>query len=198
MTDVNIWGDAKKELDTYKSKNYVGYIPSDYKNYGFKISASRFPCNRATQSVEEPFELYIDDFSRYEINITCPDSVKLWKFSYKFTCSDDFRPFYRLNYILKGSSDNSNWNIIYNAIVLERIYTEKEFNLEVSHFIKSIFPNMLIENPKSYKYYIFSVNFNNPTSSEECARPTTDLDLNIASDFAAATVSNFQMYIMND
>ena len=126
MNNVNIWGDAKKELDTYKSKNYVGYIPSDYKNYGFKISASRFPCNRETQSVEETVELYIDDFSRYEINITCPDSVKMWKFSYKLTSTQEIKMFLRrLKYILKGSNDNSNWITFYNSIVREQIITEK-------------------------------------------------------------------------
>jgi hypothetical protein len=187
MTDVNIWGDAKKEL--YKNKNYVGYIPSDYKNYGFKISASRFPCNRATQSVEETVELYIDDFSRYEINITCPDSVKLWKFSYKFTCSDDFRPFYRLNYILKGSSDNSNWITFYNSIVQEVQVTREEWM--GGRRRPSVFPNMLIENPKSYKYYIFSITLH---VLDECLGPEVNFDTMPT----VATISNFQMYIMND
>ena len=91
MNDINIWGDAKKELDTYKSKNYVGYIPSNYINYGFKISAAYSFCNGINQNAEEPYGLDVSGHLRYEFNITCPDSVKMWKFSYKLSSTQEIR-----------------------------------------------------------------------------------------------------------
>ena len=172
MTDVNIWGDGKKELDTYKSKNYVGYIPSNYENYGFLIFVERNLCNGATYSAEEPYELDILGHSRYEFNIKCPDSVKMWKFSYKLSSTPTIRAnIYNLKYILKGSNDNKiNLDTFYTAIGNERIFTPVELNeTPVRYYsIKSVFPNILIKNPKSYKYYIFSVNFNTLTSNEGC------------------------------
>ena len=193
MTDVNIWGDAKKELDTYKSKNYVGYIPSNYENYGFNIFVSRHVCNVDSQSAEEPYELDVLGHSEYEFHIICPDSVKLWKFSYKLSNVANIlrNPIYPLKYILKGSSDNSNWITFYNSIVRERIFTPEELNERpVRVYTKSIFPNILIENPKSYKYYIFSVTIYNPISTERC--------IDIDSSLKGVVISNPQMYIMND
>ena len=58
--NVNIWGDDKK--DQVASKHYVGYIPNDYENYGFNISAVRHLCNG--DDVEGPFELDVEGFSR--------------------------------------------------------------------------------------------------------------------------------------
>jgi hypothetical protein len=186
MNDVNIWGE---ELDKNKnkSKNYVGYIPSNYENYGFKISAARYWSTGNSKDVEEPFELDNGGYSTYEFIITCPDSVKMWKFSYKLSSTTSTRmSIYPLKYILKGSNDNISWNTLYSSFIIERIFTWEEFRMPAS-FIKSIFPNILIENPKSYKYYSFVVTIN----VRRDHIPIDQVSM-------AVTVSNFQLYIMND
>ena len=198
MNNVNIWGDAKKELDTYKSKNYVGYIPSNYENYGFKIFVERHFCNVNSQIAEEPYELDHFGYLRYEFHITCPDSVKLWKFSYKLSSTQELRNnIYKLKYILKGSNDNKiNLDTFYTAIANERIFTDEELNERSVgvYSIKSVFPNILIENPKSYKYYIFSVTFDSRSGSEGCR----GRDINFDFLPKIVVISNPQMYIMND
>ena len=190
MNYINIWGNAKKELETHISKNYVGYIPDDYENYGFKISAVRYICNSTSQDAEEPYELDNGGYSKFEIKITCCNSVKMWKFSYKLTNTDNvMENTYKLKYILKGSNDNSYWNTIHDSITIERIFTLAEMTkrpVPVRAIIKSIFPNILIENPKSYKYYSFIVTIN----IKRDRVPIDQISM-------AVTVSNFQLYIMN-
>jgi hypothetical protein len=69
-----------------KNKNYVGYLPTNWKDVGFEMSGftqSRLGVNVSLTSVDD--ELTVDDNSREGyVDISCPEDVDVWKVSFKY------------------------------------------------------------------------------------------------------------------
>ena len=86
MTDVNIWGDAKKDLD--KSKNYVGLIPGNPRYDGFELMYIKDPSPDGIGGVldETINNITLNNASRWiskarvdnAIHIRIPFDVKIW------------------------------------------------------------------------------------------------------------------------
>ena len=147
MNDVvNIWGDAKKELD--KSKNYVGLIPENPRYDGFELMYIKDPFPDGIGGVldENIYNITLNNSATWSslasvytaIDINIPYDVKIWGIYLNGTIAR----FYT------NSNRTRNIELLYRDTELVRIDTQFPCNIID---VGQIFIN--INNATKHKFY---------------------------------------------